>query len=498
MKSIVPHMKNIFFTAEASHISRAYTVSIAGAAVFGIAAAATLLIELASPRPNILDTSRFGVVLTAHGMTMVFLVLIPLFHAVLGNLVLPKAVGAQTVAAPRTNLLGWHLYVVGALAVIIGVEVGGYQGGWKMVLPPEPGSRGMFTLLVVGLVLVAVSSILLNFSLVRTIVSRRHRTIAMNAVPLFGWFFLFGSLMQLVTAPARLWFLLLHAHPMLESLLVPSSGLTNLHTFKLHLFWMYANPAILSAMLPAIGVACAAIAGERERVLFPRRTLLLGGIAFSLLSMVSWGQHLLTAVSGQVIALAGAFYSLLSIVPATVMFVVLLRGWLRSTTSHPAITASLFGQVTTFTVLALSGMALATPSVGVHLHNTYTSVGHLHYGTIGIALLSFAAGVSHWQPEFRFHRLHGRLATMSLYGVVAGLHATFIPLMVIGFQGAPRAYHEYAPSMQSWHVIAAFGGALLIVSLFVWIFSVWRGGKVRTNEVTARTPTGADPVLPPF
>jgi len=490
MYKIVARWLRSLGSLNADHIGRQYAVAIALVAVFGLAAAASILLELATARPDILDSSRFGVVLTAHGITMVFLVLIPLFPAVLGNLVIPRAVGAPNTALPKLNRLGWYLFTAGALTAIVAVEVGGYDGGWKMLLPPEYAARKGFFALVVGLLAVTLAGCCLNLALVGTIFNRRHRSVPLSQLPVFVWFFALGMLLQLVVVPARVWYLLLHIDSRFADFLTPSSVAHVFLEFKQQLFWLYVNPAVLSVMLPAVGVACAVIGGKQERRLH-RQSLLVSGLALSLLTLVSWGQHLLTAIDTEFVAVMGSMFGLLALIPGTIILGLLLRAWLQNRPSHGPINIALLGQVLTFGVLAFSGIALATPSLGVHLHNTYVTVGHLHFGAVGIGMIGFVAGVIHWWPELSSRNLSQSWNRIWLTGAIAGLFITFVPLLIIGLGGAPRAYNDYARETQGAHLLAAIGGVILIVSLIGWMVHCWRGGRGKR-----RVPESVPGILP--
>jgi cytochrome c oxidase subunit 1 len=465
-------------TTDSGRIGRLYALTIGLVSVVGLAAAATILLELATARPDVLDSSRFGVVLTVHGVTMVFLVLIPLFPGVLGNLIIPRAVGAPNTALPRLNRLGWYVFTAGALTVVLAIEIGGYDGGWKMLLPPEYAARKGFIALVVGLLAVTAAGCCLNLALLGTVFGRRHRSVALSQLPLFVWFFALGMLLQLVVLPARVWYLLLHIDSRIADFLTPSSVAHVFLEFKQQLFWLYVNPAVLSVMLPAVGFACAVIGGKQERRL-PGQSLLISGLALSLLTLVSWGQHLLTAINSEFIAVMGSMFGLLTLIPGTIIFGLLLRAWLQNRPSHGPTNTALFGQALTFAVLVTSAIALATPSLGVYLHNTYVTVAHLHFGAVGIGVIGFVGSVTHWWSQLSSRHLSWSWTKAWLVGMIAGLFITFVPLLMTGFRGTPRAYHDYAHETQGAHLLAAIGGAVLVASLSGWIVHCWSGGRRR-------------------
>lgn len=473
-------------SVDSAVIGRRYAFVIGLVAIIGLAAAATLLLELATPHPDILDSSRFGVMLTAHGITMIFLVLIPLFPAVLGNLIIPRAVGAGNTAFPRLNLLGWYFFIIGALAVVIAIEVGGYDGGWKMSIPPEYGARMGFTLLVIGLLAVTVSGACLNLALLVTIFGRRHRSIKLARLPLFVWFLAMGLMIQFAVIPARLWFLLLQLDFLMPSLLTLSLPVDEILSFKQTLFWIYVNPAVLSTILPAVGVACALVGGKDDWKWLPRQKVLIGGLALSLLILVSWGQHLLTAADRELVAVMGSLYGLLSLIPLLWISRILIQAWLHHRTSHALKNTVLLGLVISGALLALSSVVLAAPSLGVHLHNTYVTVSHLHFGAIGIGIIGFIGGVIHWWPWLSTCNPKVSWSRLWLMGIITGLLVTFLPLLVIGLYGVPRAYHEYSLETQGAHILTAIGGAILLVSLIGWMIHCWCGGRKKSYTFVSK------------
>src|SRR3989304_6686023 len=96
-------------------------------AVFVLGAILGLLmkIELIAPGKTIMDAKAYNGFFTLHGITMIFLVVIPGLPAVFGNFMLPLMIGAKDVAFPRLNLFSWWLYVFGALVAITSQFMGG-------------------------------------------------------------------------------------------------------------------------------------------------------------------------------------------------------------------------------------------------------------------------------------------------------------------------------------------------------------------------------------
>merc|ERR1711920_574317 len=75
--------------------------------------------ELAYPGSHFFkgDSLRYLQVITAHGLTMVFYVVIPLVFGFLANFLIPYHVGSKDVAFPRLNSLGFWFLPAGFLLI---------------------------------------------------------------------------------------------------------------------------------------------------------------------------------------------------------------------------------------------------------------------------------------------------------------------------------------------------------------------------------------------
>ncbi|PLX12223.1 MAG: hypothetical protein C0597_13770 [Marinilabiliales bacterium] len=113
--------KGIFawiFSTDHKRIGLLYMYSIM--AFFVVAAVLGLLMkfELIAPGKTIMEAKSYNAVFTLHGITMIFLVVVPGIPAILGNFFLPILIGAKDVFYPRLNLLSWWLYIIGAVIAL--------------------------------------------------------------------------------------------------------------------------------------------------------------------------------------------------------------------------------------------------------------------------------------------------------------------------------------------------------------------------------------------
>src|SRR5207247_1005355 len=86
--------------------------------------------QLATPNGKVLNANVYDQVFTMHGLTMIFLVVMPL-SAAFFNYMLPLMIGARDVAFPRLNAFSYWVFLFGGLFIYSGFLLGGApNGGW--------------------------------------------------------------------------------------------------------------------------------------------------------------------------------------------------------------------------------------------------------------------------------------------------------------------------------------------------------------------------------
>ena len=87
---------------------------------FAIGGVLALLIrtQLATPDEHFLTKNSYNEVVTMHGTTMIFLVIVPIL-AGFGNYLVPLMIGARDMAFPRLNALSYWLYFLGGVVLML-------------------------------------------------------------------------------------------------------------------------------------------------------------------------------------------------------------------------------------------------------------------------------------------------------------------------------------------------------------------------------------------
>ncbi|MEM7190024.1 MAG: cbb3-type cytochrome c oxidase subunit I, partial [Pseudomonadota bacterium] len=93
----------------------------------------------------------WNIMITGHGILMMFFVIIPAMFGGFGNYFMPLQIGAPDMAFPRMNNLSYWLYVSGCTMALLSVVVpggnaqGGSGVGWVLYAPLSTSEQGIAT-----------------------------------------------------------------------------------------------------------------------------------------------------------------------------------------------------------------------------------------------------------------------------------------------------------------------------------------------------------------
>src|SRR3954470_20012662 len=146
--------------------------------------------QLARPNEHIFTRDTYDQMITMHGTTMIFLVVVPVF-AGLGNYLVPLMIGARDMAFPRLNALSYWFFLLGGIVLYASffAKGGAAEAGWTSYVPlstlHEPG-RGQ-DLWILGLHVLTLSSFAGAVNFIVTIHNMRARGMTWTRLPLFIW-----------------------------------------------------------------------------------------------------------------------------------------------------------------------------------------------------------------------------------------------------------------------------------------------------------------------
>ena len=103
-------------TVDHKRIGILYVVTSLAFLVLGGVLALLMRAQLATPNEGFLVRERYNQVVTIHGTTMVFLVIIPIL-AGFGNFLVPLMIGARDMAFPRLNAFSYWMFLLGGVVL---------------------------------------------------------------------------------------------------------------------------------------------------------------------------------------------------------------------------------------------------------------------------------------------------------------------------------------------------------------------------------------------
>ncbi len=462
-------------TKDHKRIAILYLASVTFFFAIGGIFAALIRLELLTPAGDLVQPDTYNRLFTMHGVAMVFFFLIPGIPAVLGNFLVPIMIGARDLAFPRVNLLSWYIYTVGGLFTLVAVLAGGIDTGWTFYTPYSTAySNSQVLLTGVGIFITGFSSILTGLNFIVTIHRMRAPGLTWFRLPLFIWAHYATSLVMILGTPVVAITVLLVAFERAFKVGIFDPTLGGDPLLFQHLFWFYSHPAVYIMVLPAMGVQSELVAAFARKRIFGYEFVAFASIAIAVLGFLVWGHHMF--VSGQSVYAATIFsiLSMLVAIPSAVKVFNWTATLYQGSISYDTPMLYALGFIGLFVIGGLTGVALATLGIDVHVHDTYFVVAHFHYVMVGVTVLAFLGGLHYWWPKITGRLYSEFWAKIASIVIFVGFNLTFFPQFILGYMGMPRRYHAYPEEFQVLHVLST-GGALVlgIGYLILVVYLLW-------------------------
>ncbi|MBT0780352.1 cytochrome c oxidase subunit 1 [Paracoccus sp. pheM1] len=431
----------------------------------------------------------WNVVVTYHGILMMFFVVIPALFGGFGNYFMPLHIGAPDMAFPRLNNLSYWLYVCGvSLAIASLLSPGGNDQpgagvGWVLYPPLSTTEAGYAMDLAIFSVHVSgASSILGAINIITTFLNMRAPGMTLFKVPLFAWAVFITAWMILLSLPVLAGgiTMLLMDRNFSTQFFDPAGG--GDPVLYQHILWFFGHPEVYMLILPGFGIISHVVSTFARKPIFGYLPMVLAMAAIAFLGFVVWAHHMYTAG----MSLTQQTYFQMATMTIAVPTGIKVFSWIATMWGGsiefrtPMLWA--FGFLFLFTVGGVTGVVIAQAPLDRVYHDTYYIVAHFHYVMSLGAVFAIFAGVYYWIGKMSGRQYPEWAGKLHFWMMFIGSNLIFFPQHFLGRQGMPRRYIDYPVEFAYWNNISSIGAYISFASFLFFIgivfYTLFAGKRV--------------------
>ena len=437
--------------------------------------------ELRMEGRTIIREQSYNIVITAHGLIIIFFFVMPVLIGGFSNWLIPVMLGCNDIAFPRLNNLSfWLIPFRLCLLLLSMLESSGVGGGWTLYPPLSSlvgHSGNALDLAIFSIHVAGASRIGGSLNFLCTIINLRSRALPWSKLPLFIWRVYITSILLVLSLPVfagALTMLLFDRH-FNTSFFDPRGGGDPI--LYVHLFWFFGHPEVYILILPGFGLVSQALISYSHSHPFGYVSMVYAIARIGVLGFIVWAHHMFTIGMDVDTRRYFSAVTLLIAIPTGVKIFrwcsTIIGSGVELGSDLPRLWA--LGFIFLFTLGGLTGIVLANTSVDIVLHDSYYVVAHFHYVLRMGAVFTIIIGFIYYSPIFLGISINNLVGKMQFWLILLGVNITFFPQHILGLWGMPRRYYDFNRVFSYWHELSSLGAFLTLGASLLLIILLLQG-----------------------
>jgi cytochrome c oxidase subunit 1 len=455
-------------------------------------------IQLIVPHNHFVSPQIFNRMMTMHGTTMIFFVVMTVLFG-FGTYLIPLMIGARDMAFPRLNAFSFWMTAFGGLLLYFSFIGGnGLYGagaapdvGWWAYAPLTSRafsvghSTDFWTL---ALLASGVGSIGTGVNFIATILCMRCPGMTLGKMPLLAWLNLVvGGMVIFCISPLTAAQIMLCIDRYLGGHFFDTQA-GGSAVLWMHFFWIFGHPEVYILVVPAFAFVSEIIPVFSRKPIFGYPIMVAATIGIGFISFSVWAHHMFTVGMSSYGNSFFVFTTAAIAVPTGIKIFNWIGTMWGGKIQFRAPMLFCIGFLFQFLIAGLTGIMLGAAPFNWQLSGSYFVVAHFHYVIVGGILFALFGAFYYWFPKMSGRMYNETLAKWHFWLFFIGFHLTFDFMHIPGILGMPRRIYTYEPGRgwEFWNLIVTIGAFFQAAGVLVFVVNLlW---SLRRGE-----PAGSDP-----